>query len=327
MIRSFKIFSLISALFLTFASCNQNYFTYNGQTWGTTYHIVYKSPTSLNNDIDSILRYIDNELSMFNSSSVVSAINKGSCDVASNAFIDVFNLSKSINKLSGGVYDPTIGPLCDLWGFGNTQENDVPSDSAIFRALQAVGIADCYIDSENKIHKKQANTSFDFSSIAKGYGIDCIGKHLEKNGVINYMIEIGGEVLCKGINSKGDKWRIQIDAPVSGLTHERLSIIELGPESVALATSGNYRNFKSDREGNIYGHTLSPLTGMTVKGQLLAATIKARDCATADAVATACMASATLDSAIAIVKRANVEGLIVYADSDSIAILSTENFE
>lgn len=314
---------LISVLFLTLASCSDDYRTCEGQTWGTSYHIVYKSQEPLDSTIVAIMRNIDAELSMFNPSSTVSAINSGERTAATPAFRKVFDIAQQVADLSHGVYDPTVAPLTDLWGFGRADTGAAPADSAITSALATVGIADCYIDSLGRVCKKHPATAFDFSSIAKGYGIDCIGKAMNEAGIDNYMIEIGGEILCKGVNRKGRKWRIQIDAPSSEPVHKRLDLVELGPEQTALASSGNYRNYRADADGHIYGHTLSPVIGRPVEGYVLAATVRHTDCATADALATACMASAVPDSAVAILKRAKAAGIIVYASADSLAVVRT----
>ena len=324
--RRFIILPLISAIILTFASCSEKYFTTDGQTWGTSYHIVYKSKRSMDDSIASTLAMIDRELSMFNPTSTVSRINAGTLDSASAPFAEVFMLAQKINRFSGGVYDPTVGPRTDLWGFGRKEIESQPTDSAITEALASVGIQDCMIDEYFRISKKSQATVFDFSSIAKGYGVDCVGRVLEAAGIENYMIEIGGEVLAKGFNPKGRPWRIQIDSPTSGFGHERLSVATLGPIKTAMASSGNYRNFRTDASGDVYGHTLSPVTGRPVRGMIPAATVVAGDCATADALATACMAAAVPDSALAILGRAGAQGLIVTIEGDSLVMLASPKF-
>lgn len=314
---------LISAFILIFASCSDKYFISDGPTWGTSYHIVYSATQPLDSEIKDVLELVNNELSMFNPSSRVSRINAGSTDSAGIYFSEVFTLAQEINRISRGVYDPTVGPLTDLWGFGRKQISATPSDSAIAIALSAVGIGDCSITADGLVVKKSPATVFDFSSIAKGYGVDLVGRMLEKNGVVNYMIEIGGEIRVKGVNPQGRLWHIQIDSPESGLDHKQLSIVALGPERTAMASSGNYRNFRKDANGKTYGHTLSPITGYPVEGFIPAATVIAPDCATADALATACMASAHPDSAIAILNRAKVAGLVV---DTALTVIKTANF-
>lgn len=305
---------LISALILLFASCKPEYRTIDGNTWGTYYHIVYSSDCLLDDSIKAELFAIDNEFSLFNPKSTVSRINSGEIDVVGGRFAAVFEMCRLVNGYSQGVYDPTVGPVADLWGFGKKEVTTRPAQSEIDSALSCVGLRECAITIDNRIIKKSAGTTFDFSSIAKGFGIDCIAEMFERNGCNDYMIEIGGEIAAKGVNSKGQRWRIQVDSPASGLGHEALHVVELGPERVALASSGNYRNFRNLGD-TLYGHTISPLTGYPVKGPVLSVTIRTEKCAMADALATACMASSTQEGAESIVNKADVDWLIVVGDS------------
>lgn len=314
LIRSAVMMPLISALILACASCRRDYLTSEGQTWGTYYRIVYSSDVALDDSIIAELKSIDNEFSLFNPNSTVSKINSGECSKVGPRFVEVMDMCRKVNGLSGGVYDPTVGPVAELWGFGKRKISSAPTQQQVDSALCHVGIADCRITDDGTIEKKSDGTLFDFSSIAKGYGLDCIADMLERNGCSSYMIEIGGEVLAKGVNPKGAPWRIQVDSPQSGFGHEALRIVELGPDRTGLATSGDYRNFVNLGD-SVYGHTISPVTGYPVRGRVLSATIKSESCAFADALATACMASADADAASGIVKKAGVGAIIVAADS------------
>ena len=317
---SFIKLLLISALFLNFASCKPSFRTNDGSTWGTNYHIVYAADRDLHDSVVAVMRSVDMALSKFNPKSEISRINAGLTDTVGPMIADVFEVSIRVAELSGGVYDPTVGPVCELWGFGRAEFSDVPSDSAIAAALATVGIADCAI-ADNRLIKKAPGTEFDFSSVAKGYGIDCIAAMLSRNGVEDYMVEIGGEISARGLSPKGRPWRIQIDAPEAPATpaelHSRLTVLELGPEPVAVATSGNYRNMRSAASGETFGHTISPVTGRPATSEILSATVIASDCALADALATACMALPTAADALALADRAGVEVLLVTAAPDS----------
>lgn len=317
--RSLYILPLISVFILIFASCRQKYFTSEGQIWATTYHIVYNSHSDLRDSIEIVANSINNSLSLFNPSSELSAINNGLNDV-SHDFCRVFDMSQEVWRASNGVYDPTIAPLAQLWGFGKADVNNAPTDSAINAALQLVGLGDCSVI-DGKLERKNAATRFDFSSIAKGYGVDRIADMLERNGCTDYMVEVGGEVTAKGVSPRGIPWRIQIDSPLGGMSHQRMAIASLGPERMAVASSGNYRNIRTDSAGVSWSHTISPITGRPVKSAVLATTIICNDCAMADAMATACMASMNADSALAIVKRLNAEALIAYVNGDSLDIV------
>lgn len=303
---------LISAFIFISASCKRNYFIDEGGTWGTYYRIVYGADRPLTDSIQHELRSIDEEFSLFNTKSLVSRINSGLTDTVSSRFIEVFDLCKAVNSFSEGVYDITVGTVANLWGFGKENVHERPTDTAIDSALQSVGLSDCYI-SAGRVIKKNPDTVFDFSSVAKGYGIDMIADMFERNGCHDYMIEIGGEVAVCGHNPQGRKWSIQIDSPESGVGHEPLSVVALGPQRTALASSGDYRNFVNFGD-SIYGHTISPLTGYPVMGDILSATVRMSSCAMADALATACMAAGSPEDAKIILEKASASALIVYKD-------------
>ena len=323
--RIFIILPLISVLYLTFASCSRKYLSINGETWGTFYHIVYSGTEVLDDSIIAELKSIDNEFSLFNPQSTLSRVNRGETINVSPRFRRAFEVAEEVWKASGGRYDVSVGPLSELWGFGSADVTSAPSDSAVRSVLGCVGFGECRIDSSGRVEKKAPGTIFDFASLAKGYGIDCVGKMFERNGVRNYMIEIGGEVLAKGVNPSGRPWRIQIDAPCDGNAHKRLKVVELGPERMAVASSGNYRNFRLDSVRGRYGHTLSPLTGYPVQGNIVGATVIAPECIVADAYATACMAVADADSAAMMCRNAGLGSLITYENQNG-CLTTAEDF-
>lgn len=305
---------LISAFIFIFASCGQNFHVLEGETWGTSYRIVYAGSPSLADSVTEQLGIIDRELSMFNPASVVCAVNAGKCNVADSHFRTVFECAQQVNRWSGGRYDCTIAPLVDAWGFGVDKAAASPDSATVAALLASVGIGDCHIDSAGTIHRKTEATRFDFSSIAKGYGVDCMAAMLRRNGVNDYMVEIGGEVSVAGHNPSGKPWHIQVDAPVTGTGHTRYCVLALGPQPVSLASSGNYRNYRTDSAGNVFGHTISAVTGYPVPSDVLGVSVIADNCMTADACATACM-TGSIEQAAECMKTARVNGLIIYADS------------
>ena len=293
-------------------SCAGKNYENSGAAWGTTYHIVYTAPRELGDSIVAVMAQVEDELSMFKPTSTVSRINRGEDIAVGEMFREVFTLSQEISRLSGGAFDPTVGPLTNLWGFGTKSPDSLstPSDSLIAEVLQAVGIADCRLEGD-RIVKKHPMTVFDFSSVAKGYGVDAVAAMLTRNGATDYLVEIGGETRTSGLNAKGRPWRIQIDAPTSGdAGHERLLVISPGDRAVA--SSGNYRNYRDTPEGRI-GHTINPATGRPSVTSTAATTVIAPDCATADALATACMVMQP-DSAIAMIELLpDTEAMIIIA--------------
>lgn len=321
MIRSLRL-PLISALFLIFASCSEKYFSNSGETWGTTYHIVYSAPADMQDSLLEVMRQVDAELSVFNPASTVRAVNENRQDSVGPRFARVFACAARVNALSGGLYDPTVAPLANLWGFGPDGDVRLPDSAEVAESLRSVGMQACAIDSVGRVFKKSPATAFDFSSLAKGFGVDCIGEMLERNGICDYMVEIGGEVRVRGLSPRGRRWRIQVDAPVRGLAHERYTVVELGPEQASLASSGNYRNYRRGADGRDYGHIVNPATGYPVRTRTLAATVAAENCMTADAFATAAMCMEP-DSAMRMLGRAGVRGLVIYLDADTLVSLST----
>lgn len=326
--RNILSLPLIYIIILIFASCDQKITTNSGVIWNTSYHIVYRSDTNLEDSILQQLNRVNAGLSMFEPSSTVSLVNACATDSVGADFIYVFNESRRIAALSRGRFDPTVGPLCDLWGFGRRKTNDdsVPDSADIASVLGIVGIKDCRIEG-GRIIKKSPSTTFDFSAIAKGYGVDLVAEMLERNGIKDYMVEIGGEVRAGGSPGSSRPWRIQIDAPVESsdsVVHERLDIISL--RQGAVATSGNYRNYRDTRDGRI-GHTIDPLTGYPAQRLTLSATVTAPRCLTADALATACMAM-NHNKAIAMIESLDsCEALLVVAETDSTTVtIATTGF-
>lgn len=301
------------------SSCNNTPGEYhcNGSVWHTLYHITYIAPTDLNDSIVAQMNRIDESVSAFNPSSTISRINRGDTTNTDALVNRIFEESLHINKLSHGAFDPTVGGLVNLWGFGVDGMRATPSDSAIARQLENTGIGKCSIENGELI-KPTRSTYFNFSAIAKGLGVDLVAEMFERNGCHNYMIEIGGEVRTAGMNPQSEPWLIQIDAPVAGNEHHSLTTIQ--PGNAAIATSGNYRNFYTSESGQKRWHTINPATGYPAETDMLSATVIAPQCMRADALATACMAM-DFQQAKRLVKDSEVKAILVYrAGEDSIKV-------
>ncbi len=306
------------AIMIAIAACQRpggEYREIEGGVWHTVYHIVYRSDNSLDDSIVAVMRQVEMSLSPFVDSSLVSRVNRGDTVVADSLMRRVMARSIDVNRWSGGAFDPTVGPLTNLWGFGYKNLGREPSAAEIDSVLRSVGIAGCGINPDGTVRRKTSDTQFNFSAITKGMGCDLIGEMLRRNGVEDYMIEIGGEIAMHGVNRRGEPWRVQVDAPVeddSTVIHQRMLVIAPGDGGVA--TSGNYRNFHDTSRGRV-GHTISPSTGYPVKTSTLSATVVAPDCMTADALATACMVMPPADALQMIERLPRVEALIVTSDS------------
>lgn len=262
----------------------------NGPVFGTTYHITYLENTvNYQKSIDSLFNLVNTSLSTYIPTSDISKINQGDTTVVvDDLFLEVFQKSKRIYKETDGFFDPTVGNLVNAWGFGPTKEQFDLDTLEVKRQLQYVGLDKVRIQNR-KIIKASSKMYLDFNSIAKGYGIDVVGRFLESKNIQNYLIEIGGEIRARGRSHKKTPWRIAIEKPNTDGSQSYQKIIEL--ENQSMATSGNYRKFRLTKNGNKVVHTVNPKTGFASESNLLSVSVIANlDCADVDAYATAFMA-------------------------------------
>ena len=314
MYKKFLSLSLISLLVVSAVfgcSKSNRYVKCEGMIWNTVWHITYKGPESLKDSILPVFNEIGHSLSVFEKNSLVSLLNDSLEIIADDNLIKVYDESKRINKLSGGLFDPTVSPLVDAWGFGigHTPSADTLAVDSI---LTFIGI-DKTRKVGNKIVKDDIRTRFNFSAIAKGYGCDAVAQMLRRNGVCDYMVEIGGEIALSGISPAGTLWHIAVDSPVEGSVPGEESALVLALSDVGIATSGNYRNFRGEGAAKT-AHTISPLSGRPYVSSILSATVVAGDCMLADGLATACMAG-EVSQALDLLKEADAEGLLITSDS------------
>ena len=300
-----------------------------GMAWGTTYHITYAAPASLHDSVRAVMRAVELSVSPFEPASRISAVNAGRTDTLDAMLASLVEVSQRVCRESGGAFDPTVMPLVDLWGFGPAARGSEPSQAMIDSARRAVGILECSVDAAGRFVRKHPDTRLDFSAIAKGMGVDAVAAMLRRNGVDRYMVEIGGEVAVGGMNPRGDLWRIQIDAPVDdpgGMRHERMRVLPLD-SGMCVATSGNYRNYRTLADGTRAGHIISPLTGRPAMSAVLSATVVAPSCMLADALATASMVMEP-DSALAMCSRVRVAQVIlaVAAPPDTFRIITQYDY-
>lgn len=268
---------------------SHKYFQQEGLVWGTSYNIIYESRRELGKEILETIRMIDDSLSIFNPHSVVSKINRNEALEVDHHFQYMFQTCQLLSHLTNGVYDPTIKPLIDLWTQQTLQSN-IPSIQQIQNIQKLIGINECSI-SDGCIKKKQEGTQFDFSSLAKGYGVDCVTSLFDKYHIKNYMIEIGGECFAHGVNPNKSAWKIKLDIP-SEYTSSPTSALSFELSNIAMATAGNYRSFLPSAQGQI-GHILNPISGYPIKTDLISTTVFAENCVMADALSTACFVMGT----------------------------------
>lgn len=286
---------LLIVMGLTFFGCqpfarNKQYKTIDGFAQGTTYHIVYLDPKGrdLKGSIDSLLRVFDLSLSIYEEHSLLTKINNNETDRVDTLFSECFAISRDVYKKTGGLFDVTGNPLFQIWGFGKGERKKHISQTTIDSILTYVGMNKVQIK-DGRLIKSHPSVTLNFNAVAQGYSSDVVARHIEHLGIKNYLVEIGGEIFCKGKNPKQKKWVVGIDKPFDNNNTPGESIqAYISLTGKGLATSGNYRKFFVE-DGKKYVHTINPLTGKTSQNSVLSATVIAPSAGLADAVATAYM--------------------------------------
>jgi thiamine biosynthesis lipoprotein len=261
--------------------------------------------------IEALLSEVDNSLSIYNDSSVISLINSNISDKTDTLFREVFRASALISEQCDGLFDITVGPLVKAWGFGpdalqRFDENKLDS------LLALVGMDKVRLEGD-RIVKADPDMYIDVNAIAQGYTVDLIIDMLAREGIKECLVEVGGEVRTSG-DKNGKGWHVGIDRPADGNYVPGADLkAKIGLDNSALATSGNYRKFYI-QDGVKYSHTIDPRTGYPSKHTLLSATIIAPTCAVADAWATACMVGGK-DTAISFIEKNDfLAGYLIFSD-------------
>ncbi len=265
-----------------------------GLVFGTKYEVTYQSNEELRSEIEAELKKVDNSLSPFNKQSIITRVNQNEETELDSFFVHVFHLAQQISEETGGTFDITVAPLVNAWGFGFKQSTGV-EPHVIDSLHNIIGYRKVALE-DGRIVKEDPRLMLDCSAIAKGFGVDAVARLLEKKGIQNYMVNIGGEVVVRGKNPRMNNWQIGINKPIEdslSMNQELQTVLAIS--NVGMATSGNYRNFYY-KGGKKFAHTIDPRTGYPVEHSLLSATVIAKDCATADAYATSFMVMG-LDSA------------------------------
>ena len=286
----------------------------SGMVFGTTYNITYQCDSNLHNSIIRELEKVDEALSPFNKKSVITAVNNNHDIEVNDMFADVFLLAQKISDDTSGDFDITVAPLVNAWGFG-FKNGTQPTKHNIDSLKNIIGYKKVRLEGR-KVVKKDKRLMLDCSSIAKGYGSNVVARFLQKRGVKNYMVEIGGEIVTKGISPKRVPWKIGVTRPVDdslSVSKELQSVINVTDK--AMATSGNYRNFYY-KNGKKYAHTIDPHTGYPVQHNILSATVIADNCATADAYATAFMVMGLEKAQKLLERHPELMAYFIYSDKD-----------
>ncbi len=314
--------SIFSVFSLILPSCVQSsYEKVEGMIWNTLYHVTYQGDKALTDSITAVLDEVSKSLSVFDKASLVSHVNQSLETDVDRHFIAVYNTSKLINSVSEKMFDPTLSPLITAWGFGPGHK--ISSDTLrIDSILEFTGIGKTSLKATT-IVKEDIRTQFNFSAVAKGYGCDMVAEMFRRNGVENFLIEIGGEITAGGVSPTHETWRISIDRPVETkreVIHDACAVLNFTDAGVA--TSGNYRNYHKVGTESL-GHTISPVTGRPVTTDVISATVIAPTCMEADAAATACMAAGS-DVAKNMLDSLHYDAMLILNDT---TVFMTEGFK
>ena len=298
------------------ASCDRRaeYLTASGAMLGTTFQATGDITDCTAQELYRAIMQIDAEakasMSIFDSTSLLSRINRGETDSLDEHIIYNLRLAERFSRLSEGHYDVTVKPLVEAWGFAGRERAENPNVDSI---LEFVGREKVRVEG-GRLVKDDPRVQLDFNSVAKGYTVDLLAGLVEKYGAENYIVDIGGEVRCRGLNRQGRAWRIGVETPFDGnmsdgeYLQKRIQMTGGG-----LATSGNYRRFYLDGEGNKVAHTIDPRTGRSALSRLLSVTVAAPTCAEADALGTMFLAMGADDALAAVERMPGVKAYFILA--------------
>ena len=333
-----KLFIALSIVALAAILCirtinketKNSYTTQDGFAQGGTYHIVYKESNQIKNinlpdSLNTYFNNINRSISGYDSLSIISRVNRGEDILLDSIFINTFNSSMEIFNASKGEFDISGGPLFNIWGFGFKNKEHVTKEK-IDSILTFIGMNKLHIK-DGKLIKADPRMQVNFNAIAQGYTCDYIGSKLETLGVTDYLIEVGGEIMCKGVNSKGKEWRVGIDKPIDGNNiqgDQMQAIIELSNKG--LVTSGNYRKFYIEN-GEKFAHTINPKTGYPVKHNLLSATVIAENATIADAYATYFMVIGLNEAKKVLKNIKNLEAFLIFANGEKMESFATDGIK
>lgn len=299
-----------------------------GDALGTTYSILYadtKANESVLDSIDAIFLRMNQSMSTYWPNSIISKINRGEAVVADADFKNVFRASKLVWQQTNGYFDPTVGALVNAYGFGPEKPLAEIDAKTVDSLLNITGFQRVSLEENGTVSKENKNIYFDFNAIAKGYTVDALATMLTSLGYENYLVEVGGELFAAGINPEKEiPWLVAIDHPEQRETRAFIATLPL--QNQGLASSGNYRKFRTDEAGNSFVHTVNPITGKSIKSNILSTSVLASTTMLADAYATALMAMPFEKGKILIETLNDIEAAWVLAINDSVQVITTPGF-
>ncbi len=297
-----------------------------GFAQGSYYAITYYDEQGRNfqHEVDSIFHAIDMSVNLWVDSSLICRVNRNEDVVIDQIFIENFNIAQKAAQLSDGYFDPTISPLVSAWGF-SAKNGDSITPQLIDSLKSLVDYRKIRIE-DGKVIKENQAIKLDFNAIAQGYTSDLIGSFLESQGVINYIVDTGGEIIARGGKPDGSCWVVGIEKPAANWDSERVVQQRVELRDKGIVTSGSYRKYV-ERDGKRYSHCIDPTTGYPVEHNLLSATVIAETSAWADALASICMVMG-MERSLDIIKTLDgVEAYYIFVnDKGELETFATEGF-
>jgi len=291
-----------------------SYTTVEGTMLGTSLRIVADVRAAAASELYAAAMELDREakasMSIFDDGSLLSRLNRNETDSVDRHIAFNLALADSIGALSGGAYDVTVKPLVEAWGFAGRERAASPNVDSL---LEFVGRDKVRIEN-GRLVKSDPRVQLDFNSVAKGYTVDLLAALVERFGARNYIVDIGGEVRCRGVNREGNPWRVGIETPFDGNMSEGEYLQRrIRMSGGGLATSGNYRRFYLDAAGGKVAHTIDPRTGRSALSRLLSVTVAAPTCAEADALGTMFLAMGADRALAAVAEMPGVKAYFILA--------------
>ena len=311
------------------ASCNNTpkKIVLQGEAQGSYYAITYfdEQGRNFHNEIDSIFHAVDMSVNLWVDTSIISKVNRNEEVVLDAIFTDNFRIAQEAAQLSNGYFDPTISPIVAAWGF-SYRNGDSITPQLIDSLKQLVDYRNIRIEN-GKVVKAYPAITLDFNAIAQGYTSDLIASFLDSKGIMNYLVNTGGEIMARGCKTNGDPWIVGIEKPAENWDSEQMVQTRIALHDKGLVTSGSTRKYV-ERNGKRYSHCIDPKTGYPVEHNVLSATVLAENSVWADALASICMVMGMEKSLPLIESMDGVEVYYIYVNEENkLETFATEGFK
>lgn len=295
-----------------------------GLTMGTSWSVRLVPPDdvvpgAIADAVQQSLDQVISEMSHWEATSQLSRFNNAVADEwrdLPTAFFKVLDCALSVAAMTGGAYDPTVGPLVDLWGFGPAPTRTAPPAPAEITAAQArVGWRRITLDREDRRARQPGGCRLDFSALAKGFAVDHAAAALRRLGARHFLVEVGGELRGEGVKPDGTPWWVALERPPSLAANDGVETL-VALHGLSVATSGDYqRCFESG--GQSYSHSIDPRSGYPVANGVMSVSVIHPSCMLADVHATALTVMGA-DAGMAFAEAHDLAALMILRDGDNV---------